>query len=125
MAARARAAAVPGLGGAAPVFARGEIDRLGSEARDALGELGAHVTETIQGLAELIAFQAIGRRRAAFLAASRRYQTKRLALLDDLATQTAGLEIATGLGGLAVAVLGGRCFPPTAGSRQQCCRCWC
>ena len=34
------------------------------------------------------------------------YQKKRRALLHDLATQTAGLEIAMGLGGLAVAVLG-------------------
>jgi ATP-binding cassette subfamily C protein CydCD len=92
--------------GLAPVFARGEIDRLGSEARGALGQLGAHLTETIQGLAELAAFQAIGRRRAIFLADIAAYQTKRLALLNDLAAQTAGLEIATGLGGLAVALLG-------------------
>jgi ATP-binding cassette, subfamily C, bacterial CydCD len=94
------------LAGLAPVFARGEIDRLGSEARDALGRIGAHLTETIQGLAELAAFQAIGRRRAVFLAAIAVYQKKRRALLYDLATQTAGLEIAMGFGGLAVAVLG-------------------
>ena len=92
--------------GLAPVLARGEIDRLGSEARNALGQIGAHLTETIQGLAELAAFQAIGRRRAVFLADIAAYQKKRRALLHDLATQTAGLEIAMGLGGLAVAVLG-------------------
>jgi ATP-binding cassette subfamily B protein len=92
--------------GLAPVFARGEIDRLGSEARGALGRIGAHLTETIQGLAELAAFQAIGRRRAVFLADIAAYQSKRRALLYDLATQTAGLEIAMGLGGLAVALLG-------------------
>jgi len=92
--------------GLAPVFARGEIDWLGSEARGALGRISAHLTETIQGLAELAAFQAIGRRQAVFLADITAYQTKRRALLYDLATQTAGLEIAMGLGGLAVAVLG-------------------
>ena len=92
--------------GLAPVLARGEIDRLGSEARNALGQIGAHLTETIQGLAELAAFQAIRRRRAVFLADIAAYQKKRRALLHDLATQTAGLEIAMGLGGLAVAVLG-------------------
>ena len=92
--------------GLAPVFARGEIDWLGSEARGALGRISAHLTETIQGLAELAAFQAIGRRRAVFLADITAYQKKRRALLYDLATQTAGLEIAMGLGGLAVAVLG-------------------
>ena len=92
--------------GLAPVFARGEIDWLGSEARGALGRISAHLTETIQGLAELEAFQAIGRRRAVLLDDITAYQKKRRALLYDLATQTAGLEIAMGLGGLAVAVLG-------------------
>ena len=92
--------------GLAPVFARREIDLLGSAARGALGQLGAHLTETIQGLAELAAFQAIGRRRAVFLADIAAYQKTRLALLDDLASQTAWMEIATGLGGLAVGLLG-------------------
>ena len=92
--------------GLAPVFLRRKIDRLGSAARGALGQIGAHLTETIQGLAELTAFQAIPRRRAVFVADVTAYQATRRALLNDLATQTAGLEIAMGLGGLAVAVLG-------------------
>jgi ATP-binding cassette, subfamily B, bacterial len=92
--------------GLAPVFARGEIDRLGSEARGTLGRIAAHLTETIQGLAELTAFRALERRRAVFLTEVATYQKKRRVLLNDLATQTAGLEIAMGLGGLAVAVLG-------------------
>ena len=92
--------------GLAPVFARGDIDRLGSEARGALGQLGAHLTETIQGLAELAAFQAIGRRRKVFLTDIAAYQKKRLSLLADLSRQSATLEISMGIGGLAVAVLG-------------------
>ncbi len=71
-----------------------------------LGELGAHATETIQGLAELMAFEATTRRRDEFMAYARRYQAMRLALLHDLTRQTAGLEVATGLGGLAVAAVG-------------------
>src|SRR6185312_12539456 len=82
------------------------IDGLASTARGALGELGAHATETIQGLAELMAFEATSRRRDQFMAAVRHYQTMRLALLRDLTRQTAGLEVATGLGGLAVAAVG-------------------
>ena len=50
----------------APVLLRQRIDRLGAAAREALGMLNAHVADTIQGLAELIAFQAIGRRRDEF-----------------------------------------------------------
>ncbi|NYH20917.1 ABC transporter ATP-binding protein/permease [Paraburkholderia bryophila] len=92
--------------GLTPILARGKIDRLGGLARAALGQVGAHLTETIQGLAELIAFQATGRRRAVFLDDLATYQAQRSALQDDLSRQSAALEVATGLGGLAVALLG-------------------
>jgi ATP-binding cassette subfamily C protein CydCD len=92
--------------GGSPVFGRRRIDTLASNARNALGELGAHATETIQGLAELLAFEATARRRDEFVAYARRYQAMRLSLLHDLTRQAAGLEIATGLGGLAVAAVG-------------------
>jgi ATP-binding cassette subfamily B protein len=90
----------------APVLMRARIDRLGAEAREALGLLGAYVTETIQGLSDLVAFQAVAGRRAGFMEAVRGYQKTRLTLLSDLSSQTAQLEIATGLGGLAVAIIG-------------------
>jgi ATP-binding cassette subfamily B protein len=92
--------------GLAPVLTRARIDRLGAEAREALGLLGAHVTETIQGLADLLAFQAVAARRQAFIERVRFYQRIRLELLADLSAQTARLETVTGLGGLAVAVTG-------------------
>jgi ATP-binding cassette subfamily C protein CydCD len=92
--------------GLAPVLRRRHIDRLGAAAREDLGLLGAFVTETIQGLNDLVAFQAVGRRRAGFMAAVAGYQKTRLKLLADLSSQTAQLEMATGFGGLAVAVAG-------------------
>ena len=92
--------------GLAPIFKRAEVDAMASRARSALGRLGAHVTETIQGLAELLAFRAAGRRRAEFLEHVRQYQAQRLALLADLTRQTERLEIATGLGGLTIALVG-------------------
>lgn len=92
--------------GASPWLARSRVDALGSRARHALGMLGAHLSETIQGLADLVAFSATGRRRAAFLDIGRDYQRVRLALMADLSRQAALLEIATGLGGLAVAATG-------------------
>ena len=92
----------------APVVSRARIDRLGAEARDALGLLGAYVTETIQGLNDLVAFQAVAGRRRNFIELVRCYQQIRLELLGDLSAQTARLETVTGLGGLAVAVVGAR-----------------
>jgi ATP-binding cassette, subfamily B, bacterial len=90
----------------APVRGRQRIDRMATRAREALGILGGHVTETIQGLPDLLAFQATGRRRADFAALARTYGEDRLALLSDLSYQSAALEAATGLGGLAVAGIG-------------------
>jgi ATP-binding cassette, subfamily B, bacterial len=94
--------------GLAPVLTRTRIDRLGAGARDALGLLSAYVTETIQGLSDLVAFQAVAGRRRGFMDLVRGYQRIRLELLRDLSSQTAQLEIVTGLGGLAVAVVGAR-----------------
>ncbi len=91
---------------ASPILGRARIDRQASAARGALGELGAHTTETIQGLAELVAFDATANRRDGFMTIARHSQRMRLELLHDLTRQTAGLEVATGLGGLAVAVVG-------------------
>jgi len=92
----------------APVMTRARIDRLGAQARDALGLMGAYVTETIQGLSDLVAFQAVAGRRRTFMELVRKYQKIRLELLADLSAQTARLETVTGLGGLAVAVVGAR-----------------
>ena len=94
--------------GLAPVVTRTRVDHLGGQARDALGLLSAYVTETIQGLSDLVAFQAVSGRRRGFMDLVRGYQRIRLELLRDLSSQTAQLEIVTGLGGLAVAVVGAR-----------------
>ena len=91
-----------------PFFARHRIDALGSRAREALGDMNAHAVDTIQGLAEIIAFQRVGTRAAEFVARIGRHTALRLPLLSDLTRQTAILEAATGLGGLVVVVTGAR-----------------
>ncbi|MEE2980210.1 MAG: thiol reductant ABC exporter subunit CydC [Pseudomonadota bacterium] len=91
---------------AAPFFMRGRIDRLGSRSREALAELNAHATDTIQGLAEIVAFQQSARRGAAFVDRIRECHRQRIPFFSDLTIQTATLEVATGLGGLAVVVAG-------------------
>ena len=75
-----------------PWLNRARVDAQGSRARQALGLLGAHLSETIQGLSDLVAFSATGRRRSAFLAIAHDYQRVRLALLADLSRQSALLE---------------------------------
>ncbi|MBB1595899.1 ABC transporter ATP-binding protein [Achromobacter sp. UMC46] len=89
-----------------PVRGRRHVDALGDKARHALGEMSAHTTDTIQGLADLTAFQATGRRRDEFLKVADQYRIRRLDILRDLSRQTAWFEVAMGLGGLAVAVVG-------------------
>ena len=79
---------------------------MGSRAREALGELNAHAVDTIQGLGEIIAFQRIPERRAELIERTENHHTVRLPFFRDLTLQTTFLEVATGLGGLAVVVAG-------------------
>jgi len=92
--------------GGSPVFARRRIDRLGSRAREVSGEMNAHAVDTVQGLAEVVAFQRVRARGDEFARKARAYFEVRLPYLADLSRQTALQEIATGLGGLAVIAAG-------------------
>ena len=89
-----------------PFFARHRIDMLGSRAREAFGDLNAHAVDTIQGLAEIVAFQRTKGRAAEFVARIERHTGLRLPFFSDLTRQTATLETATGLGGLVVVISG-------------------
>jgi ATP-binding cassette subfamily B protein len=94
------------VAGLAPALVRDRIDRLGARAREGLGRLNAHITDTIQGLSELVAFQAVTRRRADFMSIVRDYHAQRLKVFADHAFQSGVLEVLVGLGGLSVAVTG-------------------
>lgn len=89
-----------------PVLMRGRIDELGSRAREALGELNAHAVDTIQGLGEIIAFQRTSERRTELIERTENHHHVRLPFFRDLTFQTSLLEVATGLGGLAVVIAG-------------------
>jgi ATP-binding cassette subfamily C protein CydCD len=90
------------LGLLSPVLGRGRIDRLGAAAREASGAMNAHAVDSVQGLGELLAFQAAPARGEAFARLARRYADARHPLLRDLAIQASLQEIATGVGGVAV-----------------------
>ena len=89
-----------------PVLARARIDRLGSAAREASGDLGAHVVDTVQGIGEIVAYGRVGTWGEALAVKARRFADLRMPFLHDLAVQTGMQEIATGFGGLAVIAVG-------------------
>ena len=89
-----------------PVLGRSRIDRLSSRAREASGDLNAHVVDTVQGLGEIVAYGRIRAWGEALTAKAERFYALRLPFLRDLARQSALQEAATGLGGLAVTAVG-------------------
>src|SRR5262249_47331096 len=93
--------------GLSPFVMRKRVDRLGSEAREAAGELGAFAVDSVQGLGEIVACQQEPARRAPRLAALSDPPIRlRLPFFRELTLQRSLLEIFTGLGGLAVVVTG-------------------
>jgi ATP-binding cassette subfamily C protein CydCD len=89
-----------------PVLGRSRIDRLGSRAREVSGDLTAHAVDSVQGLGEIVAFRQVRARGEEFAAKAREYFRVRMPFLHDLTLQTSLQEIATGIGGLAVVVVG-------------------
>ncbi|MEZ5411095.1 MAG: ABC transporter ATP-binding protein [Acidimicrobiales bacterium] len=89
-----------------PVLARRQVDRLGSHAREAAGELGAYAVDSVQGLAEIVTFQHERARGDGLDALSDRHIALRLPFFRQLIRQQALLEVLTGLGALAVVLTG-------------------
>ncbi len=92
--------------GLSPFLMRKRVDRLGSEAREAAGELGAFAVDSVQGLGEIVAFQQEKPRGDKLDQLSQRHISLRLPFFSELTLQHAILEVLTGLGGLAVVVVG-------------------
>ncbi|HET6618797.1 MAG TPA: ABC transporter ATP-binding protein [Dongiaceae bacterium] len=92
--------------GLCPFLLRGKVDRLGSAAREAAGELGAFAVDSVQGLGEIVAFEQERARGGQLDALSRRHVRLRLPFYRELTLQQSLLEVFTGLGGLAVVLAG-------------------
>jgi len=92
--------------GLSPVLLRRRVDRLGSEAREAAGELGAYAVDSVQGLSEIVTFQHEAARGAGLDALSDRHIALRLPFFRQLTMQQSLLEVLTGLGGLTVVLVG-------------------
>jgi ATP-binding cassette subfamily C protein CydCD len=92
--------------GLSPFLMRKRVDRLGSQAREAAGELGAFAVDSVQGLGEIVAFQQEARRGQQLDRLSQNHIDLRLPFFRELTLQHAILEMLTGLGGLAVVATG-------------------
>ena len=92
--------------GLSPFLMRKRVDTLGSQAREAAGELGAFAVDSVQGLGEIVAFQQESRRGDKLNELSQRHIDLRLPFFSELTLQHAILEVMTGLGGLAIVVTG-------------------
>jgi ABC-type multidrug transport system fused ATPase/permease subunit len=93
--------------GLSPFMMRKRVDRLGSKAREAAGELGAFAIDSLQGIGEIVAFQQETRRGDTLDQLSDRHIALRKPFFHELTLQQALLEIFTGLGGLATVIVGG------------------
>ncbi len=91
---------------ASPFLMRKRIDRLGSQAREAAGELGAYAVDSVQGLGEIVTYQDEGRRASGFDRLADHHIALRMPFFGELTLQQSLLEVMTGLGGLAVVTVG-------------------
>ncbi|MEM9140127.1 MAG: thiol reductant ABC exporter subunit CydC, partial [Pseudomonadota bacterium] len=89
-----------------PFLLRKRVDLLGSRAREAAGELGAFSVDSVQGVAEIVAFQQQEERGRQLDRLSEAHIQLRLPFFGQLTLQQSLLETLTGLGGLAVVVVG-------------------
>ncbi|MBL7036184.1 MAG: ABC transporter ATP-binding protein, partial [SAR324 cluster bacterium] len=92
--------------GLSPLLMRSKVDLLGSKAREAAGELSAHAIDSIQGIAEIVAFQQAEHRAQVFDKLTNRHISIRLPFFRELTMQRSLLEVLTGWGGLAVVCTG-------------------
>ena len=89
-----------------PFFAQMRAERLAEEVREQIGEVHAHMVDSIQGLREVSAFGRGPARTAEMVRNGWRYAHFQLRLLKEQAFQVGFIEAMTALGGLSVLAMG-------------------
>ena len=89
-----------------PFFALKRSERLGEELRHQLGDVHAHMVDSIQGMREIVAFGQGRSRTAEMVANSWRFAHFQLRFLKERAFQIGFIEGMTALGGLVVLTVG-------------------
>ncbi|MEM7206331.1 MAG: ABC transporter ATP-binding protein [Pseudomonadota bacterium] len=85
-----------------PIVFRRRIDELGSRSRDVLAGLSAQTVELLQGLSEILSFQAGDTRRTQFMQACESHHVVRLDFFRHMSRHTMTTEICMSLGVLVV-----------------------
>ncbi len=102
-----------------PFIAQRRSERLGSELRHQLGDVHAHMVDSIQGMREIAAFGRGPSRTAEMVSNSWRFAHFQLRFLKERAFQIGFIEAMTALGGLAVLTVGVRLLTNGAISRPE------
>ena len=89
-----------------PLFAQRRSERLGEELRHQLGDVHAHMVDSIQGMREIVAFGQGRARTGEMVANSWRFAHFQLQFLKERAFQIGFIEAMTALGGLIVLTVG-------------------
>ena len=89
-----------------PFFAQKRSERLGEELRHQLGDVHAHMVDSIQGMREIVAFGQGRSRTAEMVSNSWRFAHFQLRFLKERAFQIGFIEAMTALGGLIVLTVG-------------------
>ena len=89
-----------------PFFAQRRSERLGEELRQQLGDVHAHMVDSIQGMREIVAFGQGRSRTAEMVANSWQFAHYQLRFLKERAFQIGFIEAMTALGGLVVLAAG-------------------
>ena len=89
-----------------PFLAQKRSDRLGGAVRRELGQLNAHLVDSVQGMREVLSFGHEEQRTGSVLARSLRLAKAQLAFHRDQALQAGFNEAVTGIGALAVLATG-------------------
>ena len=92
--------------GYTPFLARNFLDKLGYESRQQLGEINAHMVDSVQGIREIVAFGQENIRLNQVTQNQLTYGKYRLRFFRYLSAQHVLIDLLTGIGGLAVLAAG-------------------
>ena len=88
-----------------PILMRHKIDLLAGRARTLLGTLASHTVESLQGLSELLSYQATGHRRAQFVNLMEQHHAARLPFFKEMTKQSVITDLATVTAGLVIIII--------------------